>query len=116
MANNYCYYIEGEYIGILQYNTETGAWDSPDEAVSSGFILEYTKTISDPTTHSSSLTISREIAEVIVYYLKFKMVEDKDQRKANEYYFKFLSKVRGEANRKIGTGRRVIPKQVYSLR
>jgi hypothetical protein len=116
MANQYCYYLQGNNIAILQYDSSEDRWDSPSESVTNGFILEFTRTITDPSTHASSLAISREIAQAIVYYLKFKMVEDKDQRKSNEYYFKFLSKVRGEANRKTGTGRRVIPKQVYALR
>ena len=116
MATSYCYYLQGDYIGLLELSDETGFWESASEAVSSGFILEYTKVITAPTTHTSSLTISRDIAAAIVYYLKFKMIEDKDPRKAQYYYSKFLGKVRGEANRKIGTGRRVIPRKVYALR
>ena len=116
MAKSYCYYIQGDYIGILEYNEETGCWDSPTEAVSSGFIVEYTKVITDPTVHSSSLTISRDIASAIVYYLKYKMYEDRDPKKAEYFKTKYMQKVRREVNRKIGSERRIIPKKVYSLR
>lgn len=116
MAKEYAYYIEGNNLALLEYDEEEGRWDSPSAAVTNGFIIEYTKAITDPTTYSSSINVSREIAQAIVYYLKWKMVEDKDIKKAMDYRFKFYSKVRGESNRKVGSARRILPKKIWSVR
>ena len=116
MAKEYCYYIAGENIAILEYDTENGWWDTPSTAVTNGFMLEYTKTITDPSTYSSSISINRELANAIVNYVKFRIREDSDPRAAQYYYSKFLQGVRKDANRKIAGVRQVMPRGTGMLK
>ena len=116
MAKEYCYYIEANQIAMLEFDTENGRWDSPSEAVTNGFIVEYTKEITAPTTYTSSINVSRDLVSAIVYFLKSKMVEDKDPKMAQYNYGRFLAKVRSEYNRKTGVTPRVIPKKIFSVR
>jgi len=116
MAKEYCYYIEANQIAILEYDNEDGRWDSPSTAVTDGFIVEYTKEITAPTAYSSSISVSRNIVSAIVYFLKSKMVEDKDVKMARYYHNRFLAKVRSEYNRKTGVTPRVIPQKIFSVR
>lgn len=112
---DYCWYTSGEYIGILEWDDSYGRYDSPTEDVSEGIIIEHTETITDPTDYDSSINLNRNLINAIVDFLKYKMNNDIDPKRARLYYNDFLAKVEAESARETLQNRQVWVNRVWGL-
>jgi hypothetical protein len=122
----YAYYLEGDYIAILQKGTDSVSdpyylteeqWLTPSTADSDGVMIRYTKSPTVPTTETSDLGISRRLSLAVVEYVRARMAEKQgNELLAQRYMNKFKIMVRQHTNNKVADSRNVIPTGAAVLR
>ena len=123
----YRYYIDGRKLALLQRALNTTFSDTgiitadffvtPTADATDAVMLEYSYAPSTPTTEAETIDVSPMLALALIDYVKHRAYEDKgDEKKANEYYGKFLRRVAENETRKKGAPQRAIPGGVTALR
>ena len=116
--NQYKYFINGRYIGILSYDEEEGYYRTPDEDDAAAIMLEYTMIAANVTTETDSIDIDDSLARAIVYYVKCRIAEDVGREDlARLYKAKFYYHIQRSQNNKRGVDVRIsIPRGVTVLK
>ena len=76
MKTNWGYYINGREIAILKQNATTLEYETPDEAVSDGFKVEYVSSPTMATEASTTIDVADELTLAVVDYVKSKFAEN----------------------------------------
>ena len=122
----YAYYLEGDYIAILQKGTDSvndpdyftvEQWLTPSTADTDAIMVRYSKSPTVPTTETSDLGLSRRLSLSLVDYVRARMAEKQgNEMLAQRYMNKFRFMVRQHTNNKVADSRQVIPSGCGVLR
>lgn len=98
--NDYRYFIDGRKLAILQKKISSESVEReeiflrPSEDDSSAIYIRYTVNVSAPADENTELSVSRELSEAIVNYVKSKLLDDAGEEKKALYYMnKFYTMV-----------------------
>ena len=95
----------------------TEEWNTPDTDLTFGLLVEYSGTITSPTSETSDVDVSRMIALAIIDYVKYRMLEESgNEKRAMYYYGKFLNKIAREYTNKSGGIGMIMPRGAGVLR
>lgn len=107
----FAYFIRGNRISLVKWDYDNERWESPDEDVSSGLKVYYSKIVgflqadgstawdsSKPVDESAVLNVPPQVAHALVYFVMSKLAEQEKNYKESKFYLRDFYSLIGKAN------------------